>query len=555
MNIANGFSAECFNAMIELLDSCMDDYLYMYDLKEDFYSISERAVERFALPGSSFPHANEFMQQLIHPDDFAFVAEDLMQVVKGKQTTHNLQYRWLDRAGNGIWIDCRGKVFKDEAGEFRYFVGCINEIGMQPVADNISGLLGESSLRRAIDEHLANSETGFVVRLGIDNFKDINENKGVDYGNVILHETAACIEKVLLPGQKLYRIVADEFVILDYSGRDVEEAKALYERIAQKISEFIESERYEVFYTMSAGIVDISEIKADSYIDIMKLTEFSLDVAKHRGKNRYYLYDEKDYLEFSYKKSLTDAMRHATYHCFKGFEVYYQPIVDVNNHTLSSAEALLRFRTEDGRMISPTEFIPLLEESSLIIPVGKWVLNEALRACSEIQKKLPEFRMSVNLSYIQVLKSNVLEEIIATFHKYSLKPGSVMVELTESGMLESNANFLEFCKGLKDNGILLALDDFGTGYSNFHYLYNLSPDTIKIDRSFTLKALQNEGDYQLLLHMVNMAHSISLKLCIEGIENEKELTHISEIHPDYIQGYYFGKPCPFEAFKADFVED
>ena len=213
----------------------------------------------------------------------------------------------------------------------------------------------------------------------------------------------------------------------------------------------------------------------------------------------------------------------------------------------------MRFWTEETGAVSPVEFIPLLEESGLIIPVGKWILHQAMDACSKIRKTMPEFRISVNLSYIQVLKSNVLGEILSGMEKYDLDPGSIIIELTESGFLESDHNFIGFCQGLRENGILLALDDFGTGYSNFHYLYNLSPNTIKIDRSFTLKALNNDYEFNLLQHMVDMTHSIDLKLCIEGIETQQELQKISKMGPDYIQGYYFGKPCALPKFLEDHI--
>ena len=177
-----------------------------------------------------------------------------------------------------------------------------------------------------------------------------------------------------------------------------------------------------------------------------------------------------------------------------------------------------------------------------------------MAACSKIQQYIPDFRVSVNLSYIQVLRSNVLNEILDGVSHYNLKKGSILIELTESGFLESNANFISFCDGLRKHEIPLALDDFGTGYSNFHYLYNLSPNTIKIDRSFTLKALNNDYEYNLLKYVVDMTHSIDLKLCIEGIETKTELDKICEMKPDYIQGYYFGKPCALEQFLDDFIE-
>ena len=227
--------------------------------------------------------------------------------------------------------------------------------------------------------------------------------------------------------------------------------------------------------------------------------------------------------------------------------------MDIREGKLCNAETLLRFRSEKTGMISPGEFIPLLEESNLIIPVGKWVLDQAMSACAKVREKLPDFRVSVNLSYIQVLKSDVLSEILQCLEKHHLSPDSIIIELTESGFLESNTFFFNFCDGLKNNGILLALDDFGTGYSNFHYLYDLKLNTIKIDRSFTLKALKNTYEHHLLQHMSDMVHDINLKLCIEGIETKEELDKICEIDPDYIQGYYFGKPCPLAEFIEQFL--
>ena len=246
-------------------------------------------------------------------------------------------------------------------------------------------------------------------------------------------------------------------------------------------------------------------------------------------------------------------MRHAINADFDGFEANFQPIMNLKENRMLSAETLLRFSSEETGRISPAEFVPLLEESGLIIPVGKWILHQAMQACKKIRETVPEFRVSVNLSYIQVLKSDVLKEIVSALEQYDLPADSIMIELTESGFLEQNDNFIRFCEGLKKYGIPLALDDFGTGYSNFHYLYNLSPNVIKVDRSFTLKALSNDYEYSLLRHMVDMTHSIDLKFCIEGIETQQELNKISQMGPDYIQGYFFGKPCAFPSFLDAYV--
>ncbi|MBO5032327.1 MAG: GGDEF and EAL domain-containing protein [Lachnospiraceae bacterium] len=545
-------SIEQYEEVINIVNPCMDDFLYILDLKNDYYCISQSALARFPIPATRFENATATFRQFVHADDIDVLNEDVARIIKKEQDFHNLQYRWMDKEGKAVWINCRGRVLLDKEGNPEFLIGCINEIGKKQKADNVSGLLGEFSLQNEIGALGKSRLGGFILRLGIDNFKEINENKGMDYGDRILRKTAECIKAVTDKGQKLYRIVADEFIVMDFNGSR-EDAQKLYKKIREQIDSFIEENGYEVFYTISAGILNLEDVTEQSYVNLMKLSEFALNKAKEFGKNTYYIYVKNDYHAFLHKRRLIHLMRQAVNHDFEGFEAYFQPIIDIKENRLCSAETLLRFHTEETGMVSPGEFIPLLEESGLIIPVGRWVLHQAMIGCSRIQKIIPDFRVSVNLSYIQVLKSDVLSEILEAKEKYGLPEGSILIELTESGFLESDANFISFCDGLRKNGIPLALDDFGTGYSNFHYLYNLNPNTIKIDRSFTLKALNSDYEYNLLQHMVEMTHSIDLKLCIEGIETKEELDRICEISPDYIQGFYFGRPSPLNKFLEDYA--
>lgn len=539
--------------VINVLCPSVDDYLYVMDFEHDVYFISANAMERFPIEEQEFQNVFETLSKFVHPSDLQILQDDVMQIIGGKKKFHNLQYRWLDKDGNVVWVNCRGQVMCDEEGNLKFLIGCVNEIGQKQKADNVSGLLGESELQQEVSNWQGQTKSGFMLRIGIDNFKEINENKGMEYGDMVLRRTAECISTVIASTQKLYRIVADEFIVLDFSETGAAEAKQLFDVIRWQINQFIEENQYEVFYTISAGILDFAEIEPKDYTELMKWAEFSLNEAKSRGKNTEYVFDKQDYEGFLRHRRLIQIMRQAVNHNCQGFEAYFQPIVDIKEKCLVGAETLLRFRTEETGMVSPAEFIPLLEESGLVIPVGKWVLHQAMQACHEIQKTIPDFKVSVNLSYIQVLKSDVLKEILNSVKRYGINPKSIIIELTESGFLEVDANFLDFCNGLKEHGIPLALDDFGTGYSNFHYLYNLSPNTIKIDRSFTLKALNSSYEFNLLQHMVDMTHSIDLKLCIEGIETEEELKKISQMGPDYIQGYYFGRPCPLNQFLNDFV--
>lgn len=394
---------------------------------------------------------------------------------------------------------------------------------------------------------------GYVLRIGIDDFKDIRAYKGIEYSDMILHKTEECIQAAITEKQKIYRISDDEFIVTGFNSPE-EDGKKLYDRICDQTMKFMEEKDYEVFLKISAGFVNLGDVEDHSHNNLMQITEFALSEAVKSGKNMFYVYTDEDYTAFSHKEELLHIMQRAIHHDFEGFETYFQPIVKMEDGELLSAETLLRFCSEETGQVSPAEFIPLLEESELIIPVGRWVLYQAVKACSEIQKTIHDFQISVNISYIQILKSDLLKDLAKAMEIYSLPKGSMILELTESGFLEMNPDFTGFCNGLKELGISFALDDFGTGYSNFHYLYSLSPNTIKIDRSFTVKALKGEWEYKLLHHMAEMTHSMNLKLCVEGIETKEELERINGIGPDYIQGFYFGRPSPFGTFLEEYVK-
>lgn len=538
--------------VIDLLHPCMDDYLYVYDFQNDYYYISPQALQRFSLPGNSFHNVVENHSIFTYPPDLKLLQEDLRALLAEEKDFHNMEYRWLDLEGHPIWINCRGYVVKHN-GNALYMIGCINEIGARQKADNVSGLLGESSLKEYLNDHLPSAPKGFLLRLGLDDFKEINEKLGIEYGDMVLRRTAECISSCISPSQKLYRIVADEFLILDLNGGSPKDAVDLYKQIRQAIDHFVEENHYEAVFTISGGLLTCKNIDECSYSNIMKLSEFALNEAKRQGKNRCYQFQTEDYENFLKKKKITQLLRQAVNHNYEGFEAYFQPVFHTGTDELYGAEALMRFHTEEYGMISPGEFIPILEETGLIIPVGRWMLHEALSACSRIQAWIPDFRINVNVSYIQVMKSDITREITAAAREYGISPSHVVVELTESGLLETNAHFSRLWAKLKKHGIHLALDDFGTGYSNFHYLYDLQPDIIKIDRTFTSKALSNEYEYNLLSLMSGMVHDLNLKICVEGIETEEEQKKIQELSPDYTQGFYFGRPCPYKQFLEQFV--
>lgn len=538
---------KAFCEVAEQFAACMNDYLYVYDIINDVYFITEGAAKRFNMQGCMFDDVLNNLRNFVYPDDFPMLEADLKLLLSGEKTEHEMQYRWMGKNGVPIWIVCKGRVVFNEEGYPGLMLGCINEIGRTQKADNISGLLRASSLQ----EHLAQQSSlteGFVLRIGIDDFRIINERLGVEYGDTVLREVAQCIENRLLPQQSVYRVISDEFLILDLSGASFEEIKELYRNIRLEVEGAIARRNYEAVYTISGGIISIRDLQRPDYEEIMRLSEFALGQAKRMGKNQVYMFTQTDYTAFLRIRAISRSLRKAISNDFAGLDLYFQPLVYTNSEELYGAEALLRYHMPDGEQISPVEFIPILEESGLILPVGKWIIHKAADMCRICREKYPDFRISINLSYIQLTKSPVFMEVMDALQETQLPPDALIMELTESGYLENSINVQKVWRRFKEAGVQIALDDFGTGYSNLQNIARFNPDIVKIDRSFTLKALQNSYERQLLSHIINMVHSINLRIVIEGIEEKEEQQQVMLLGSDFIQGYFYSKPCPREEF-------
>lgn len=535
----------------EEYSSSMNDYLYAYDILNDIYYISNRAVERFRIPSSVFKHVMETHRGFVCPEDWKMFTDEFAMILSGKKDSHNMVYRWMDHDGNPIWINCKGKIVYDEEKRRHFLIGCINEIGANPMADNTSGLLRDKVFKNLL-ERRQGFFCGYVLRIGIDEFKKLNERLGTAYGDKIIRGVAECIQNSLENGEQVYRIIGDEYLVVNETGGTVENGIELYNKIRGQIEHLLAELRYKAVFTISAGLVSNDGEEKLDYTVIEKKTLFALNHAKELGRNQVYVYEEEDYKKFLREREITRELRQSVNQNYEGFSLNYQPIVELKTQELYAAEALLRFHTSSGESVSPMEFVPLLEKCGLIIPVGRWIMDTAMTMCEECRKTYPDFKVSINLSYIQILKSTLVEDFHTILEKHSLSADSIILELTESGYLETSQNVMNMWRNFKEIGVCIAMDDFGTGYSNLKNIGRLSPNTVKIDRSFTMQALQNEYEHKLLEHIVDMIHSLNLKVVVEGIETKEELEEISEMKPDYIQGYYYSKPCTDEQFKEKY---
>ncbi len=538
-----------FIKTVEEFSSCMNDYLYVYDVQNDLYYITSRALKRFHIEKNIFADVFGGFKKFVHPADYDFLVKELMDVVTGAKSEHNLRYRWLGVNGETIWISCRGKMVFDTDGNSVYLIGCVNEVGQKQQADNVSGLLGEMALREQMRQYVSFPTCQFL-RIGIDGFKEINEIHGTEYGDWILYEMGQMIDKSLEVGQDVYRVGSDEFIIFDRLNSSKNEAKKLYKKIRNQVAEFIKERGYEMSFTISCGLVSSGDLETADYHEIDKYSQFALSTAKNNGRNQLATFNKEAYVKFLEDQELIKTLRQSILHNFEGFELYFQPIVDAQTEEIYAAEALLRYHTQDGRLIVPTMFIEQMEESGLIVPVGRWILNDAYRVCKRITEYRPNFKVSVNLSYIQVIKSNVVKDVAEALDANELDSKNAIVELTESGFLQNDMVVRKTWNRLHNNGVTLAIDDFGTGYSNFSDLGDLHPELLKIDRTLTMRAISDTYIRQLIRSIIDMANRIGIRTVMEGIETREELVNILELNPSSIQGYYYGKPCS----ESDFME-
>lgn len=542
-------------SLIDLIAPCMDDYLYIIDLKNDTLRTSQSAVERFMLPDKFVNNAIEHLRKLVYERDRKLLENHKRKIYDGNEKKYNLLCRLMNRKNLPVWINCRGDVINDEAGKPRYIIGCMNETGTTQRADNISGLLGEKEMAAYLYSQPKEKLSGYFIQIGIDDFGTINNVHGLVYGNYILKRVAECISECLSSGQRIYHLVADQYMLVDMLSKSQDDVVQLFNRIGEKIDEFIVDENYKSIFSVSAGVTDISTL-AEGAEECRKKSDFSLKSAKKRGRESIYFFEDEDYKSSLRKNTILSALRSATVNDFEGFEVYYQPILNSADRIIG-AEALLRFfmHSEGGdEMISPVEFIPLLEESRLIIPVGEFVLNEAAKMCREMQQYIADFRVNINVSYIQIVCGRMANKILSAIEANHLRPESVCIEMTESGFMDMTPCFCRFRKRLEENKIQFIIDDFGTGYSNLRYISEMNPDYVKIDKDFTARAMSNEKDYELFRKIIEMVHSVNVKICIEGIEKEEWAYAMKEIHVDYMQGYLYGRPCEKGVFLKEYNE-
>ena len=404
-------------------------------------------------------------------------------------------------------------------------------------------------LNNYIDSYNSTSEDMALIFLDIDKFKMINDTFGHSNGDLLLREVASILKKCLTTNDYVFRFSGDEFVLLCFGIKNKEEAIELAKRILSAFIKVIIIDNHELHITTSFGVLLYHENPID-YENCLIYTDNAMYRAKENGRNGYVIYDPLIKKYFKDKLILKMDIEKAIEN--NEFILCYQPQVDIKNGNIIGAEALIRWVNKEKGMIYPNDFIPISEETGLILKIGEWTLREA---CSQLKKwqgiNLGLVKVSVNLSAEQFLKGDLNEVITAVLLETGLNPKSLELEITERMTMDVNYA-TETLIQLKSVGVSLSIDDFGTGYSSLAYLKRFPVNYLKIDKSFVMDIMNNESDANIVSAIISMAHNLGLKVIAEGVENKQQLKFLQSRNCDFVQGYYFSRPMLAEVFEREF---
>lgn len=389
-----------------------------------------------------------------------------------------------------------------------------------------------------------------VLTIDLDNFKHVNDSLGHTVGDLLLQQVAERLHACLPQDTTIARLGGDDFAVLLEQLSDEQKAIPLAEAVIAAFAKSFNLSIYETVITVSIGITFFPSDGSDVG-DLLKNAELAMYRAKEEGKNKYQLFTAAMNAKVVHRLSLENNLRKALE---RGeFLVYYQPKVSLASGRIVGMEALARWKTADGQLISPLDFIPLSEETGLIIPIGEHVLRQA---CLDAKSWLPSggredrLSVSVNLSPKQFMQDNLLATVTAILHETGFPPERLELEITESAVMANEETAIALLLKLKELGVRLALDDFGTGYSSLHYLRKLPFDTIKMDRSFVKDLPEDPSSVAIAITILTLAHSLGMEVVAEGVETAAQLDFLRSRNCSEIQGYLFSPPIPAEAFST-----
>jgi diguanylate cyclase (GGDEF)-like protein len=391
-----------------------------------------------------------------------------------------------------------------------------------------------------------------VLFLDLDRFKNINDSLGHTIGDQLLIAIARRVEGCLRPMDTVARLGGDEFAILLDGLEDFSHAIHVAERVQDELMQPFNLKGHEVYTTASIGIA-LSTTGYDHPENILRDADIAMYRAKDNGKARYELFDTVMHTRAVALLKLENDLRRAIER--QEFRVFYQPIISLQTDQIAGFEALVRWEHPERGVVSPDEFIPLSEETGLIMEIGHWVLHEACRQMYEWQESLQRpLMLSVNLSGKQFIQPNLIGQIKSILHETNFDPRWLRLEITESVVMENAEAATSMLHQLRDLGAHLSIDDFGTGYSSLSYLHRFPVTTLKIDRSFIGRMGEGDENSEIVRTIMTLANNLGMEVVAEGVETEEQLAQLRALKCEYGQGYLFSRPVNAEMARMMILE-
>lgn len=537
-----------------------NDGLWDWNLITNEIYFSPRWNHMLGLSDSERWKSSDDWFKCIHAGDRERVHSELTAHREGKTPEFVSEYRMQHKSGGYIWTLSRGIAVRDQSGSAIRIAGSQTDITEGKIADPLTQIPNRlyflDRLESAIEDATRNKSQFAVLFIDLDDFKLVNDSLGHAAGDELLIAVAGRLRSSIRTNWQhrrgtqsvLARIGGDEFAILLSKIEHEPEAAAVAQRILERIAEPIYFEGQRMFVSASIGIALNSSGATPE--DLLRNADTAMYVAKTAGKARMEFFDESMRERVIARFETEIGLRKAV--DAKQLTVHYQPIVALYDGRIKGFETLVRWNHPERGLILPSEFIPIAEESDLILHIGRWVLREACRQMAEWHKKMSPatpLTTSVNVSSRQLADSRLVSDIAAILSETGLPAESLVLEVTESSIMDNSEQTLASLQQLKAMGIRLEIDDFGTGYSSLSYLQRLPFGALKIDRSFIRDLSAGKSSVDIVRAILELAHSLHLEVIAEGVETGEQLQRLIEMGFKYVQGYFVSKPL--DALRAE----
>lgn len=423
--------------------------------------------------------------------------------------------------------------------------------------DSLTGLANRNLFRERLGRALIrvdrNKSLVALMFIDLDRFKNINDTLGHDAGDKLLIEVSRRLEKCTRDGDTVARLGGDEFTVILEDIKHVDDAAVIARKILVAMEPAIKLSGYEVFVTPSIGIT-IYPLDDTSVNNLLKNADTAMYRAKERGRNGFQFYTAGMNTRTIERLELEAGLRRALKN--EEFVLYYQPKIAIDNRQIIGAEALIRWQYKKLGLIPPLKFIPIAEETGLIVPIGEWVIRTACKQVASWQEAgFTDLRMAVNISARQFTDSDIVKVVLDAVIQTNIEPQHLEVEITESMLMEDTSINISALKELKEHGVHISIDDFGTGYSSLSYLKRFHIDALKIDQSFVRDITTDSDDAAIASAVIALGQSLHLTVVAEGVETEEQLSFLKKQGCHEAQGYLFSKPVPAEDFAQLLQEE